>query len=332
MFTGIIRQLGIVQKVEQKNEILKITIESPLFKKMAIGDSVAVDGVCLTVTAQKKNTASFDVIPETQQKTTLKHLTKNTKVHLEEPLKLGDRLHGHILLGHIDCTAKIAKINKKEITITVPPHIQKKIAQKGSIGINGVSLTVARMEKNQCTVALIPETFRKTTFQTKNPGDKVNIEIDLPQRYSAHLPQKSDAKIAIVAGKFNQFIVEKLLNGAVKGLQEKGITNPLIVWVPGAFEIPLTAQKLALSKKYDAIITLGVIIKGETEHYEHVCQETAHGIAQVGLETGIPVIFEVLMCDTVAKALARATDDMKNNKGYHAAAAALDMIHLFKNL
>lgn len=331
MFTGIIRTIGTVQKITKKNGIMTITVKNPLLQRMAIGDSVAIDGVCLTITQKNKNTATFDIIPETQRITTLATLQPNAKVHLEKPLAFGKGIHGHILLGHIDCMAKITEINQRTLTISTPLAIQKRIIQKGSIGINGVSLTVAKIKKNACTVALTPETLRKTTFKTKKRGDPVNIEIDLPQRYSAALRKKT-TNIGIVAGEFNKMIVEKLVAGACKGLKDKGAKTPTIVWVPGAFEIPLTAKKMALTQKYDAIIALGLVLKGETAHYEHVCRETAHGIAQAALETGVPIIFEVLMCDTIKKALARSADDIKNNKGYHAAAAAILMIDTFKNL
>lgn len=332
MFTGVIRHTGIVTDMKKKKALLELKIHSPLFQKMKNGDSVAVDGVCLTVTRLKKDTAFFDVVPETQQKTTLKNLQKKQKVHVESPLKYGDAIHGHILLGHIDTTAKIIENKNGILTIGLPPLFQKKVVQKGSIGINGVSLTVASIGTQSCTVALIPETIKRTTLGAKKTGDMVNIEIDLTERYKPVKIQKTNARIAIVAARFNQFIVEKLVTGAMQGLTEKGVKNVPVFWVPGAFEIPLTAKKLALTKKYDAIITLGTVIKGDTEHYTYVCAETARGIAQAGLETGIPIIFEVLMCDTVEKALARATGDIQKNKGYHAAAAALHMINTFKNI
>lgn len=332
MFTGIIRQRGTITDIKQKGNNRAIEIKNAIFTQMSVGDSVAVDGVCLTITKKNKNHAWFDVIAETLKKTTLKNYTKKMIVHLEKPLKLGAYIHGHILLGHVDCMAKIAYINEKKLTLSMPPQLHKKIALKGSIGINGVSLTIAQKGNQNCTVAFTPETLRKTTFTEKRPGDFVNVEIDLLKRYESQFTLQKGTKIAIVASQFNQSIVEKLVYGARKGLTEKGFKNIPILWVPGAFEIPLTLKKLALQKKYDALIALGVVIKGETDHYEHVCRETTHGIAQVALETNTPIIFEVLMCDTVQKAIARAKDDMKYNKGYHAAAAALHMITTFKKL
>lgn len=332
MFTGIIRQRGTITDVKQKGNNRAIEIQNPIFTQMSVGDSVAVDGVCLTITQKKKNRAWFDVITETLKKTTLKNYTKKMIVHLEKPLKLGAYLHGHILLGHVDYMAKITHINGKTLTISMPPQLHKKIALKGSIGINGVSLTIAQKGQQNCTVAFTPETLKKTTFTEKKPGDFVNIEIDLFKRYESQFTIQKGTKIAIVASQFNKTIVEKLVHGALKGLAEKGLKNIPVIWVPGAFEIPLTLKKLALQKKYDALIALGLVIKGETDHYEHVCRATAHGIAQVALETNTPIIFEVLMCHTIQKAIARAKDDMKYNKGYHAAAAALNMITTFKNL
>src|SRR5262245_29750204 len=130
-------------------------------------------------------------------------------------------------------------------------------------------------------------------------------------------------RFAIVAAKFNQFIVEQLVAGALEGLKRHGVADEAVdvVWVPGSFEIPVVAQRLVASKKYAAIIALGAVIRGETDHYEHVCRAAAEGVSQVALSTGVPVIFGVLTCRTRQQALDRA-GGKSGNKGLEAAEAA----------
>ncbi len=140
-------------------------------------------------------------------------------------------------------------------------------------------------------------------------------------------------RFAIVAARFNDFIVDKLVAGALDALKRHGVADDAVdlVRVPGSFEIPPLAKRLAESKKYAAVICLGAVIRGETDHYDHVCAAAANGIAQVGLSTGVPVIFGVLTCDTVEKALNRA-GGKSGNKGFDAALAAIEMVNLQKNL
>jgi 6,7-dimethyl-8-ribityllumazine synthase len=140
-------------------------------------------------------------------------------------------------------------------------------------------------------------------------------------------------KIGIVAGRFNEFIVSKLLSGAVDGLKRHGVEDEKIdiVWVPGAFEIPLVAGKMAMSDKYDAVICLGAVIKGSTSHYDYVCSEVSKGIAQVSLNSGKPVIFGVLTTDSIEQAIERA-GTKAGNKGYDSAVTAIEMANLLKNI
>ena len=138
-------------------------------------------------------------------------------------------------------------------------------------------------------------------------------------------------KIGIVAARFNEFIVSKLIGGAEDALKRHGVREEDIelAWVPGAFEIPLIAQKMANSKKYDAVICLGAVIKGATSHYDYVCAEVSKGVASVGLETGVPVIFGVLTCDNIEQAIERA-GTKAGNKGSDAAKTAIEMANLVK--
>lgn len=140
-----------------------------------------------------------------------------------------------------------------------------------------------------------------------------------------------DIKIGIVVGRFNEFIVSKLLGGALDGLKRHGVyeDNIEVSWVPGAFEIPLVAKKMAQSKKYDAIICLGAVIKGSTPHFDYVCAEASKGISSVSLSEELPVIFGVLTTDTIEQAIERA-GTKAGNKGYDAAVTAIEMANLLK--
>lgn len=140
-----------------------------------------------------------------------------------------------------------------------------------------------------------------------------------------------DIKIGIVVGRFNEFIVSKLLGGALDGLKRHGVDedNIEVSWVPGAFEIPLVAKKMVQSKKYDAIICLGAVIKGSTPHFDYVCAEASKGISSVSLSEELPVIFGVLTTDTIEQAIERA-GTKAGNKGYDAAVTAIEMANLLK--
>lgn len=143
----------------------------------------------------------------------------------------------------------------------------------------------------------------------------------------------SNGKYVIVVSRFNEFITSKLLGAAIDGLTRHGVAESDIdtAWVPGAFEIPLIAQKLAASKKYDAIITLGAVIRGSTSHYDYVCNEVAKGVAKVQLDTGVPVIFGVVTTENIEQAIERA-GTKAGNKGYDAAISAIEMANLLKNI
>ena len=140
-------------------------------------------------------------------------------------------------------------------------------------------------------------------------------------------------RIAIVAGRFNEIITNKLLGGAIDAFKRHGgdENNIDVAWVPGSFEIPLVAKKMAESKKYDAIICLGAVIRGATAHFEMVANETTKGIAAAGLQTGVPIIFGVLTTDNIEQAVERA-GSKAGNKGFEAATTAIEMVNLLKQL
>ncbi len=143
----------------------------------------------------------------------------------------------------------------------------------------------------------------------------------------------SGLKIGVVVGRFNEFITSKLLSGAEDALRRHGVNEEDIdiAWVPGAFEIPLVAQKLANSQRYDAVITLGTVIRGATPHFDYVCNETAKGVAATAMNTGIPVIFGVLTTDSIEQAIERA-GTKAGNKGWEAAASAIEMANLLRTI
>jgi len=140
-------------------------------------------------------------------------------------------------------------------------------------------------------------------------------------------------KVGIIAARFNEFITSKLVGGAMDALNRHGVleTDIELAWVPGAFEIPLVAQKMALSKRYDAVICLGAVIRGATPHFDLVSNEVSKGIAQVGLQTGVPIIFGVLATDSIEQAIERA-GTKSGNKGFDAAMTAIETANLLKSL
>ena len=142
-----------------------------------------------------------------------------------------------------------------------------------------------------------------------------------------------DIKIGIVASRFNEFIVSKLIGGADDALRRHDVKeeNVDLAWVPGAFEIPLVASKMAQSGKYDAVLCLGAVIRGATDHYEYVANEVTKGIAAVSLKTGVPIMFGVLTCDNLEQAIERAGSKV-GNKGFEAAVSAIETINVIKSL
>ena len=140
-------------------------------------------------------------------------------------------------------------------------------------------------------------------------------------------------KVGIIASRFNSFLVEKLLDGAVDGLVRHGVEEENIdaCWVPGAFEIPVVAQKMAMSGKYDAVICVGAVIRGATTHYDLVVNETTKGIAQVGMKSGIPVMFGVIATENIEQAIERS-GSKAGNKGYECALGAIEMVNVMKQI
>ena len=191
MFTGIIEELGEITELNQKDENLNITVKAEMTSELKIDQSVAHNGVCLTVVDLKDNTYTVTAIRETLQKTNLGHLKVGDKVNLERGMKLGARLDGHIVQGHVDQTSVCTKVSENngswEFTFEYDPSLENITIEKGSITINGVSLTVVNSMKNQFSVAIIPYTFENTTFKYLKEGMTVNLEFDVIGKYVKRL-------------------------------------------------------------------------------------------------------------------------------------------------
>jgi riboflavin synthase len=184
MFTGIIEELGIVKRISHSGNF--IIIEVSVFKiteDLKVGDSISVNGTCLTAVKFDKNSVSFEVMPETLRITNLGLLKIGDKVNLERSLKLGDRVSGHFVLGHIDCLGVIRKKGIKSGNIAYEIALPVKFIQyclpKGSVAVDGISLTIQESRSNSFAVYIIPHTLKNTTLNFKGPSDKVNIEFDL---------------------------------------------------------------------------------------------------------------------------------------------------------
>jgi len=191
MFTGIIIGTGKVTKLVPKpksRSAIQMTVDLGKYARgLKIGQSVAINGVCLSATKISRNKCVFEMIDETIKKTDLGNVKAGSTVNIERSLKVGDRLEGHFVLGHIDGVATITKIEKKpkevKFWFKVPKKLVKYVVKKGSIALDGISLTVVDAKKDIASVCLIPQTIKVTNFKSKNVGDKLNIETDILGKY-----------------------------------------------------------------------------------------------------------------------------------------------------
>ncbi|ADG71609.1 riboflavin synthase [Brachyspira murdochii] len=188
MFTGIVEEIGIVKSVQSK----VITIEaSKIFDDLHLGDSVAVNGTCLTVSSFDNKIFNADVTQETLNRTNLGSLKNGSRVNLERAMTLSGRFGGHIVSGHIDGVGSIKSMKKDDnaiiLTIEVPRQLMKYIVEKGSVAVDGISLTVASLTDNTFSIAVIPHTLKETVLYYKKEGDKVNIENDVIGKYVERL-------------------------------------------------------------------------------------------------------------------------------------------------
>ena len=191
MFTGIVEGIGKVEKIKKSTKnrsAIQMTVNlGKNSKGLKIGQSVALNGVCLTVTKKLQNKCNFEMIDETTKKTDLGNLKEGSIVNIERSLKAGDRLEGHFVLGHVDGVGVIKKIQKKpkevQVWFEIPKSLAKYVVKKGSIAVDGISLTVVDVKKNLASVCLIPHTIDVTNFKTRKIGDKINIETDILGKY-----------------------------------------------------------------------------------------------------------------------------------------------------
>jgi riboflavin synthase len=187
MFTGIVQELGRVESVESAEEGARLGIAAELTAELNAGDSVAVNGACLTATSAEGGTFTADVMRQTLDLTTLGELEVGSPVNLELPLRPTDRLGGHVVQGHVDGTASVAALAPdgfaQRLRVELPEQLLPYVVERGSVAIEGVSLTIAALEDPVLEVSLIPETLERTTLGDLEPGDRVNVECDVLARY-----------------------------------------------------------------------------------------------------------------------------------------------------
>ena len=188
MFTGIVRERGRVAAVDGGAQRVRLTVEAPATASaVSVGDSVAVNGVCLTAVEAGNGTLAFDAVPETLARTSLGRLAPGAPVNVEPALRAGDPLGGHVMQGHVDGLARVRSVEPegdgRRIWIDASPDLLRYTVEKGSIAVDGVSLTVAALDDAGFAVALIPHTLEMTTLGALKPGDEVNLEVDVLAKY-----------------------------------------------------------------------------------------------------------------------------------------------------
>ena len=193
MFTGLVKAVGRVEAIERNAEGARLRITTPLAGDLTGGDSVAVAGVCLTVAGLDDSSFEADAMNQTLALTTLGDLMPEDRVNLEPALRAGDPLGGHIVQGHVDCTAEVTGVDEdgiaRRVALALDPEHLRLVVERGSVTLDGVSLTVAALTEGGFEVSLIPETLERTTLDELKPGDRVNVELDVIARHVARLLQ-----------------------------------------------------------------------------------------------------------------------------------------------
>ena len=188
MFTGIIRELGKVETVEPDGERVRLRIRAPLTaSEAAVGDSVSVNGVCLTAVEAEDGVLAFDAVEETLRRSTLRRLQPATTVNVEPALRAGEPLGGHFVQGHVDGVGRVRRVDDEGLAVEAPPEILRYCVEKGSIAVEGVSLTIAGLTESGFSVALIPHTRAVTTLGAVEEGDEVNLEVDVLAKHVERL-------------------------------------------------------------------------------------------------------------------------------------------------
>jgi riboflavin synthase len=187
MFTGLVAGTGVVESLERDGDGARLRVRTELARELAPGDSVAVNGVCLTAVDPDGRGFSADVMGETLRRSSLGPLAQGDHVNLELPLRAGDRLGGHMVQGHVDGTGSVVRVSEdgfaRVVRIGAPPALLRYVVEKGSIAVEGVSLTVAAVDDEGFEVSLIPETLGRTTLGSATPGRVVNLEVDVLAKY-----------------------------------------------------------------------------------------------------------------------------------------------------
>jgi riboflavin synthase len=201
MFTGIVEEIGTVEAVERQSDAVRLTVRATTaLEGTDLGDSIAVNGCCLTVAERSAVTWTADVMAETLAKTGLGSLAAGDRVNLERAATVGSRLGGHLVQGHVDAVGHVVRREPGEhwdvVTVSMPRELAPYLVDKGSITVDGVSLTVVEAQRDGFTVSLIPETLRRTTLGFRRPGDAVNLEADVIGKYVARqLELRTDAEV-----------------------------------------------------------------------------------------------------------------------------------------
>ncbi|SFS91967.1 riboflavin synthase [Marininema halotolerans] len=200
MFTGLVEEVGTIRMLDRKGMAMRLSVEAEsVLKGVAIGDSIAVNGVCLTVTDFASDRFAVDVMPETMKHSNLGQLSPGATVNLERALAVGDRLGGHFVQGHVDGVGKIRSRKPVEnavlFHIQVPRDLTRTMVEKGSVTVNGISLTLVTVEKEAFTVSIIPHTLEHTQLRDAKPGDVVNIETDMLGKVVAKLMGENNHKM-----------------------------------------------------------------------------------------------------------------------------------------
>ncbi|HTJ58923.1 MAG TPA: riboflavin synthase [Devosiaceae bacterium] len=364
MFTGIVTDVGRLLKADDRNDGRQLRIGTRYEPaSIELGASITVDGICLTVTDKGDGTEGnwFEVFAalETLSVTKVGKWSVGRRVNLERSLKIGDELGGHIVSGHIDGMAVIvrreATSDQLALTFETAPEIARFIAKKGSVALNGTSLTVNSVEGNRFGVHLIPYTVEVTSWGDYQVGDHVNIEVDPMARYAARLSEAAGAPVAastteptrnrpvskaphilVIEARFYDDMADELFRGAEEALKEAGATYDRVS-VPGALEIPaVIAFALKSAKKgttapyapaYDGFVALGTVIRGETTHYDIVSEQSARALMDLAVEHELALGNGILTVENDDQAWARIKVDQMN-KGGGAAKAALAMVAL----
>ena len=192
MFTGIVRERGRVVAAEPNGDGLRLRVEAPETASAAApGDSVAVSGCCLTVTAVTNGSLAFDAVPETIARTNLGRLAAGAEVNIEPALRAGEPLGGHFVQGHVDGTARVERLDPEgdgaRLALALPPSLLRYCVEKGSVAVDGVSLTIAALRDDGIEIALVPFTLEHTTLGAAAPGEELNVEVDLLAKYAERL-------------------------------------------------------------------------------------------------------------------------------------------------